>query len=117
MNDGQYSRELPCFFLERPSRPNKPELLALKRVTRHRISTGRTNRVALLHAIAYIELNAVHLALDIAGQYATYGLPFDFVRDWFFVANDKAKHFILLSDHLESLDSFYGDLPVHDGLW
>ena len=117
MNDGQYSCVLPCFFPVRPSRPNKPELLAPKHVPRRRISTGKTSRVALLHAIAHIELNAIDLALDMAGRYATYGLPFDFVRDWLFVANDEAKHFMLVSNRLESLDSFYGALPAHDGLW
>ena len=117
VNDGQYNCVLPCFFPDRPGRPNKPELLAPKHVPRRRISTGRTGRVALLHAIAHIELNAIDLALDMAGRYAAYGLPFDFVRDWLFVANDEAKHFMLLSDRLESLDSFYGALPAHDGLW
>ena len=108
VNDGQYNCVLPCFFPDRPGRPNQPELLAPKHVPRRRISTGRTGRVALLHAIAHIELNAIDLALDMAGRYAAYGLPFDFVRDWLFVANDEAKHFMLLSDRLESMDSFYG---------
>ena len=31
--------------------------------------------------------------------------------------NGEAKHFILLSERLESLESFYGALPAHDGLW
>ena len=70
-----------------------------------------------MHAIAHIELNAIDLALDMAIRYSAYGLPFDFVRDWLSVANDEAKHFMLLSDRLESLDSFYGALPAHDGLW
>ena len=52
-----------------------------------------------------------------ADRYATYGPPSDFVRDWLSVASDEAKHFMLLSDHLESLDSFYSALPVYDGLW
>ena len=50
VNDGQYSCVLPCFFPDRPGRPNKPELLAPKHVPRRRISTGRTGRVALLLA-------------------------------------------------------------------
>ena len=106
VSDGQYSCVLPCFFPDRPGRPNKPELLASKHVPRYRISTGRTGRVALLHAIPHKELNAIALDLDMAGQYATYGLPFDFVRDWLFVANDEAKYFMLLGDRLDSLDSF-----------
>ena len=115
--DGKYDRVLPRIFPDRPGRPEKPELLAPRYVPRRRITTGKTGRVALLHAIAHIELNAIDLALDMAGRYAAYGLPFDFVRDWLSVANDEAKHFMLLSDRLESLGSFYGDLPAHDGLW
>jgi uncharacterized ferritin-like protein (DUF455 family) len=33
------------------------------------------------------------------------------------VGLEEAKHFRLLADRLEALDSFYGDLPAHDGLW
>ena len=116
-NDGQCSSVLPSFNPDRPGRPNKPVLLAPKHILRRPISTDRTGRVALLRAITNIELNAIDLALDMAGRYATYGLPFDFVRDWLFVANDEAKHFMLLSDRLESLDSFYVSLPAHDGLF
>ena len=62
----------------RPGRPAKPELLAPRFVPRRRISKGKTERVALLHAIAHIELNAIDLSLDIAVRYTDYGLPFDF---------------------------------------
>ena len=117
VNDGLYSCVLPFSFPDRPGRPEKPKLLAPKHVPRRRISTRKTGRIALLHAIAHIELNAIDLALDMAGRYAAYGLPFDFVRDWLSVANDEAKHFMLLSERLESLESFYGALPAHDGLW
>ncbi len=117
VNEGLYSCVLPYSFPDRPGRPDKPELLAPKHVPKRRISTGRKGRIALLHAIAHIELNAIDLALDMAGRYAAYGLPFDFVCDWLSVANDEAKHFMLLYDRLESLDSFYGALPAHDGLW
>lgn len=117
LGNGVYDRVLPHPFPNRPGRPDRPELLAPRHVPRRRITTGKTGRIALLHAIAHIELNAIDLALDMAGRYAAYGLPFDFVRDWLSVANDEAKHFMLLSDRLESLDSFYGALPAHDGLW
>ena len=114
---GSYTHVAPCTFPNRPGRPEAPALLAPRFVPRRRITAGKTGRIALLHAIAHIELNAIDLALDMAGRYAAYGLPFDFVRDWLSVANDEAKHFMLLSDRLESLGSFYGDLPAHDGLW
>ncbi len=96
--------------LSRPScRPAK--------VPRRRISSSPGGRIALLHAIAHIELNAIDLALDMAGRYGAEAMPFDFVRDWIAVADDEARHFLMLEDRLRELDSFYGALPAHDGLW
>ena len=108
---------MPCYFPVRPGRADKPEFLAPKHVPRHLISAGKGGRIALVHAIAHIELNAIDLALDMAGWYSDYVLLFDFMRYWLSVANDKAKHFMLLCNRLESLGSFYSALPAHDGLW
>ena len=44
-------------------------------------------------------------------------LPFDYVRDWMGVADDEARHFLMLNGRLQELDSFYGALPAHNGLW
>ena len=52
-----------------------------------------------------------------ADRCATYDLSFDFVPDWLFAANDETKYFMLPSDRLGSLDSFYGALSAHDGIW
>ena len=101
----------------RPGRPEKPELLAPKFVPKRRINRGVAGRVALLHAIAHIELNAIDLALDMAVRYQHHRLPLDFTKDWLSVADDEARHFTLLSDRLNELNSFYGALPAHDGLW
>ena len=117
LSDGLYSHAAPIAIDLRPGRPDKPELLAPRFVPRRRISKGKTGRIALLHAIAHIELNAIDLSLDIAVRYTEYGLPFDFVRDWMSVASDEARHFTLLHHRLEALGSFYGALPAHDGLW
>lgn len=101
----------------RPGRPDKPDLLAPRFVPKRRINRGAAGRIALLHAIAHIELNAIDLALDMAVRYQHHKLPLDFSKDWLSVADDEARHFTLLSDRLHSLDSFYGALPAHDGLW
>ena len=106
-----------CEVALRPGRPEKPELLAPKFVPKRRINRGVAGRVALLHAIAHIELNAIDLALDMAVRYQHHRLPLDFTKDWLSVADDEARHFTLLSDRLCELDSFYGALPAHDGLW
>ena len=51
---------------DRPARSAKPSLLPLRGVPRRRITAGNAGRVALLHAIAQIELNAIDRALDMA---------------------------------------------------
>ena len=112
-----YGKPCPISIADRPGRPVLPVLKPPRFVPRRRISKNPNGRIALLHAIAHIELNAIDLALDMAIRYADKQLPFDFVHDWLSVANDEAKHFMLLSDRLKSLDSFYGELYAHDGLW
>ena len=52
----------------RPGRPALTELLPPKNMPRRRINSASAGRIALIHAIAYIELNSIDLALgyDIA---------------------------------------------------
>ncbi len=102
----------------RPARPARPPLLPPASVPRRRINTAPAGRIALLHAIAHIELNAIDLAWDVLARFgATPALPHAFYDDWVSVAAEEAKHFRLLSDRLAELDAAYGDLPAHDGLW
>ena len=74
-------------------------------------------RIALLHAIAHIELNAIDLALDIVARFASEPVPRSFFDGWMQVAFEEAKHFKLIRDRLQNLGADYGDLPAHDGLW
>jgi uncharacterized ferritin-like protein (DUF455 family) len=101
----------------RPGRPAQPELRPPKDMPRRRINSAPAGRIALIHAIAHIELNAIDLALDMILRFSDRQLPFDYVRDWMGVADDEARHFLMLNDRLQELDSFYGALPAHDGLW
>ena len=102
---------------KRPARPVKPSLLPPRGVPRRRITAGNAGRVALLHAIAHIELNAIDLALDMACRFVEQNLPKDFYSDWLGVADDESRHFLMLSDRLAQMGAAYGDLPAHDGLW
>lgn len=74
-------------------------------------------RLALLHALAHIELNAIDLAWDFLARFGDPGLPRQFFDDWVEVAAEEAEHFALLSTRLGALGSCYGALPAHDGLW
>jgi uncharacterized ferritin-like protein (DUF455 family) len=101
----------------RPARPARPELKAPRDMPRRRIGRGSAGRMALYHALAHIELNAVDLAWDLIARFPGEGLPRAFYDDWVAVARDEARHFDLLSGRLAALGGAYGDLPAHDGLW
>lgn len=100
----------------RPARPAKPDLLAPRDVPRRRPGT-LPGRLALLHAVAHIELNAVDLHWDIIARFTDHPMPPGFYDDWVKAADEEAKHFNLICDCLEALGSHYGALPAHAGMW
>jgi len=101
---------------DRPARPAQPELLSPRDMPK-RNARGDKGRIALIHAIAHIELNAIDLAWDIIARFTAYDLPRDFYNDWIGVAVDEARHFGLLVNYLSYHGQAYGDFPAHDGLW
>lgn len=101
---------------DRPSRPSRPELLSPRDVPRRRPGS-EAGRIALLHAVAHIELNAVDLHWDIIARFAHVPMPGGFLDDWVKAADEEAKHFNLVCDCLERMGSHYGALPAHAGMW
>jgi uncharacterized ferritin-like protein (DUF455 family) len=97
-----------------PGRPERPLLVPPQAVARRRAAC-RAGHVALLHAIAHIEFNAINLALDCVYRFP--GLPLDFYGGWVAVAEEEALHFRLVRERLLALGQDYGDLPAHNGLW
>lgn len=111
---------------DRPARPEHPELRPPAEMPKRRKAGTVKSKIALLHALAHIELNAIDLAWDIIARFAGYSeqnttdgftLPRAFFDDWVKVADDEAKHFLMLEGRLNDLGGSYGDLPAHDGLW
>lgn len=116
---------------KRPARPDAPELRHAYDMPKRGKAGSPRAKIALLHAIAHIELNAIDLAWDILARFTdfsvagvaqakpqeTFVLPKAFYDDWVKVADDEAKHHLMLDDRLHSLGAAYGDLPAHDGLW
>ena len=100
----------------RPARPPEPALLNPRDVPRRRPDTG-PGRIALLHAVAHIELNAVDLHWDIIARFTDTAFPLGFYDDWVKAADDEAKHFNLMCVCLEALGSHYGAMPAHAGMW
>ncbi len=102
---------------DRPARPELPVLLAPREMPKRGKAGSAAGRIALLHALAHIEFNAIDLACDLIARFASPDLPRPFFDDWAIVAEEEALHFTLVSDRLESLGCRYGALPAHDGLW
>jgi uncharacterized ferritin-like protein (DUF455 family) len=100
----------------RPQRPIRPKLLDPHNVPKRR-AKGSKGRLALIHAIAHIELNAIDLAWDIVARFTHHDLPRNFYDDWVGVAVDEARHFGLLEEYLVDHNTSYGDFSAHDGLW
>ena len=50
-------------------------------------------------------------------RFAHGGMPEEFFEECFQVAHDESRHFGWLSGRLESLGSYYGELPAHGALW
>ena len=94
--------------------PDKPLLVDPKEVPRRNI-TSLKGRLALVHAIAHIEFNAINLALD--AVYRFQNMPQQYYLDWCRVAAEEAQHFTMLSDYLKSHGVNYGDFTAHNGLW
>ncbi len=101
----------------RPKRPARPELRPPREMPRRRNLQTLKARVALLHALAHIEFNAIDLACDMIARFADFALPPAYYDDWCTVAGDEARHFRLLQRRLDHYGAAYGDLPAHDGLW
>ena len=106
---------------DQPARPARPVLVAPGAVPRRRLNSP-DGRIALLHAVAHIEFNAIDLAFDMVARYATDAALCDsirnaFVSDWVGVGDDEARHFRLVTTRLAELDAAYGDFPAHNGLW
>ena len=99
-----------------PARPEKPELLSPRDVPHRKPGTSE-GRIALLHAVAHIELNAVDLHWDIIPRFADVQMPMGYYDDWVKAADEESKHFNLMADCLEEAGSFYGALPAHAGMW
>jgi uncharacterized ferritin-like protein (DUF455 family) len=102
---------------DRPARPPLPRLRPPRDMPKRRATGSLANRIALLHALAHIELNAIDLAADMLARFARPDGRRAFLDDWVHVLDEEAKHFLLLSERLAALGAGYGDLPAHDGLW
>ncbi len=94
--------------------PAKPELVHPSQLPRRGLGSEQ-GRLALIHAIAHIEFNAINLAWDAVQRFP--GMPTDYYANWVQVAKEEAHHFRLLQARLQEAGTEYGDFPAHNGLW
>lgn len=97
-----------------PGRPAQPLLVHPSKVAYRGVGSSE-GRAALIHAVAHIEFNAVNLALDACWRFRD--LPPAYYGDWLSVAQDEARHFLMLSGRLSELGHAYGSFSAHNGLW
>lgn len=102
---------------ERPARPPRPVLLPPRDMAKRRAGKSPAARIALLHALAHVELNAIDLAFDMVARFAGAVADAELYADWIRVGAEEARHFTMLNARLGDFGAAYGDLPAHDGLW
>lgn len=94
--------------------PERPVLLPPREMPKRKLNTAE-GVAAFFHAIAHVEFVAIYLAWDMLYRFR--GLPEQFYRDWLRVADEEARHFAMIQEHLRIMGVEYGDLPAHSGLW
>ncbi|RZA21474.1 MAG: ferritin-like domain-containing protein [Lysobacteraceae bacterium] len=97
-----------------PGRPATPKLVHPRDLPRRGFGSNE-GRAAFIHAVAHIEFNAIDLAWD--AVYRFRGMPPGYYADWVSVANDEARHFMMLRARLNALGYEYGAFDAHNGLW
>ncbi len=102
---GSLSADAP--MPDRPGRPVRPELRPPRDMPRRSVH-GERGRIALLHSLAHIELNAVDMTWDLVGRFAHENVPRSFFDDWVEVGDEEAGHFALVSRRLDELGAAYG---------
>lgn len=104
----------PIHSISQAGQPARLNLVTPRAVPKRGLSSV-AGKIALLHAVAHIEFNAINLAWD--AVYRFQNMPPEFYADWVQVAAEEAYHFTLIRTQLQHYGAEYGDLPAHQGLW
>ncbi len=114
---GDVTREdsLPIIVFTHPSYHNFCTVIDPKEIVKRQKLGGVRGQIQLLHSIAHIEYSAIDLALDAVYRFRDVGDEFN--DDWLKVADDEVSHFLMIEGLLQEFGSFYGEFPVHNGLF
>jgi len=113
-NTYSLDHDVPLLSVQKAGRPGRPRLVHPRDLPRRGFGT-RKGRIAMMHAVAHIEFNAINLALDATHRFRD--MPREYYRDWLRVADEEARHFSMVRDYLRQYDHDYGDFDAHNGLW
>jgi len=102
-----------------PKEPVRPDLNVLhpSKVMKRGKGGSLTSRIVLIHSLAHIESYAIDLSWDVMLRYADCIDDQKFFYDWLKIAGDEARHYAIWENRLKELGSYYGEYPVHNGLW
>jgi len=104
----------PILFNE-PSYSKRCTIVEPKALKTRKDFDTKEGLAVLVHAISHIEYSAIDLALDAVYRFPQ--MPIEYKIDWLEVANDEIRHYKMLDDLLNDLGFYYGDFPVHCGLF
>jgi len=107
------TKEIEIF--KNPSYNNFCNIVPQREVPQRKNLASKEGQIILLHAIAHIEYSAIDLALDACYRFQK--MPIAFYQDWMKVADDEIRHFMMISELLETYNITYGDIDVHKSLF
>ena len=87
-----------------PARTQHHQLLSPSDLPKRKPGSAE-GRIAILHAVTSIGLNAVDLHWDIIVRSSDVPLPLEFFDDWVRAAEEESKHFKLVISCLGQMDS------------
>ncbi|KDO30603.1 hypothetical protein SPRG_04502 [Saprolegnia parasitica CBS 223.65] len=98
--------------------PESPARPAYVKIASKNDKMKQGNRKAFAHSVAHAESYAIDLMWDMVCRFGpSNDMPKAFFDDFVRIADEEAQHYRSWASRLKDFDSFYGDLPGHDGLW
>ncbi|KAH9101029.1 hypothetical protein Ae201684P_007218 [Aphanomyces euteiches] len=78
----------------------------------------KSSKVTAKPFVAHAESYAIDLMWDMICRFGpSNDMPREFYDDFVRIAHEESQHYTSWTNRLRDFNSFYGDLPGHDGLW
>lgn len=103
-----------CVSFKSPGRPENFSVVSPRAVPKRNFQDPQA-RIHFLHAIANIELLAIELPALCLLRFGANDLAY--IQRQLDIIAEEALHFSLLQKRLQAMDTDFGTLPCHNGLW